>query len=55
MLIAWFALTRRSQEAHRHMYADTPDHYTYKQQWQPRRRDGARVIGRLVSVGATDV
>ena len=56
MLTAWFALNRRSPDARRHRYADIPLHYTFSgHAWRPRRRGGAKVVARLVSVSATDV
>ena len=59
-LTAWFALNRLSPDARQYRYADMPPRYTFNKaaahrRWQPRRQGAAKVIGRLVSVSATDV
>eukprot|EP00794_Sanderia_malayensis_P011663 gene11663-biopygen9333 len=45
MLMAYFSLNQREDNAHRYFYQDIPEHYTYNKsakQWQQRKRQSAK-------------
>eukprot|EP00794_Sanderia_malayensis_P011640 gene11640-biopygen9314 len=58
MLMAYFSLNQREENAHRYLYQDIPEHYTYNKsakQWQQRKRRSAKgVIGRIYNVLLSD-
>eukprot|EP00794_Sanderia_malayensis_P002160 gene2160-biopygen1934 len=58
MLMAYFSLNQREQNAHQYLYQDIPEHYTFNKstkQWQQRKRRAAKcVIGRIYNVLPSD-
>eukprot|EP00794_Sanderia_malayensis_P012595 gene12595-biopygen10032 len=48
MLMAYFSLNQREENAHRYLYQDIPEHYTYNKsakKWQQRKRQSAKEKG----------
>eukprot|EP00794_Sanderia_malayensis_P012473 gene12473-biopygen9941 len=58
MLMAYFTLNHREQNAHQYLYQDIPEHYTFNKstkQWQQRKRTPPTgVIGRTYNVLPSD-
>eukprot|EP00794_Sanderia_malayensis_P021395 gene21395-biopygen17171 len=58
MLMAYFTLNQREQNAHQYLYKDIPEHYTFNKstkQWQQcKRRPPKGVIGRIYNVLPSD-
>jgi hypothetical protein len=54
-LTAWFELNATDLEARAYLYSEIPEHFVFeKGQWNPRRRGGSKVIGRMFSVNIVD-
>lgn len=50
-LLEWFALNIRDPSARRHLYADIPEFYVWKQgTWMPREYTGCVAVGRVYNV-----
>eukprot|EP00794_Sanderia_malayensis_P020808 gene20808-biopygen15344 len=58
MLMAYFTLNQKEQNAHQYLYQDIPEHYTFNKstkQWQQRKRKPPKgVIGRIYNVLPSD-
>jgi len=56
-LTAWFKLNSENNEARPYLYHEIPQYYVFtdRKKWQPRKRGGDKVIGRMYFVGLQDV